>query len=152
MKKYAILYFLFCSLLASSCKEKPADREHAVIAEGVHHLKPGSKYSWLVILPGLGCKGCIQEAEAFMRDYLDRKDILFVLTKVQSIKILQQKIGKTLTDRGNVLIDKEGYFDIPTNNTIYPCIVQVKDGQAMKHQFQSPANGQAFEWLKMQVD
>ncbi|MCO5238135.1 MAG: hypothetical protein M9933_17900, partial [Chitinophagaceae bacterium] len=75
-----------------------------------------------------------------------------VLTKVQSLKILQQKIKNSIWGRKNVYIDKDGYFDIPTNNSIYPIIVQIKGGKAVAHQFQSPSNGQAFEWLKAQVE
>ncbi|GAA0544564.1 hypothetical protein GCM10009415_28400 [Chitinophaga japonensis] len=87
-----------------------------------------------------------------MRDYIEKPHILFVLTKVQSLKILEQKIGKKLHDRKNVYIDKQGFFDIPTNNTIYPCIVQLESGKAIAHQFQSPDNGQAFQLLKTQIE
>lgn len=153
MKRYVTLICLItASVFIGSCAKTDADKENEIIQSGINDIKLDPQYNWMVVLPGLGCKGCIQEAEAFMRDYLDRQNILFVLTKVQSLKILQQKIKNSIWGRKNVYIDKDGYFDIPTNNSIYPIIVQIKGGKAVAHQFQSPSNGQAFEWLKAQVE
>ncbi|ACU59944.1 hypothetical protein Cpin_2456 [Chitinophaga pinensis DSM 2588] len=152
MKSRIILCCLILSMFTLSCEQTEGNKEDTVIEEGIKEIKLKPEYNWLVILPGLGCRGCIQEAEAFMRDYIDKPHILFVLTKVQSLKMLEQKIGKELHSRGNVYIDKQGFFDIPTNNTIYPCIVQLEKGKAVQHQFQSPANGQAFQLLKTQIE
>lgn len=152
MKRSIILCCLVLAVFTTSCKQTEANKEDTVIGDGIKEIKLKPEYNWLVIMPGLGCRGCIQEGEAFMRDYIDKPNILFVLTKVQSMKILEQKIGKDLHNRQNVYIDKQGFFDIPTNNTIYPCIVQLDKGKAVQHQFQSPANGKAFQLLKTQVE
>ncbi|MBW8683886.1 hypothetical protein [Chitinophaga rhizophila] len=152
MRLRIILCCLMLSMITLSCEQTDANKEGTIIEDGIKELKLKPQYDWLVIMPGLGCRGCIQEAEAFMRDYLDKPEILFVLTKVQSLKILEQKIGKELHSRQNVYIDKQGYFDIPTNNTIYPCIVQLDKGKVVEHQFQSPENGQAFQLLKTQIE
>ena len=129
-----------------------SDAEIESITTGLKKANLNITKSWMVILPGLGCNGCIQEGEAFMSDYVDSTNIFFVLTKVQSLKILQLKIGKNINNRSNIFVDNDGIFNIPTKNSIYPCIVQMKDGKIVKHQFQCPANSQAFEWLKTQVD
>ena len=147
-----ILCCLILFIIAPSCKQTEAEKEDIVIEDGIKEIKLKPEYNWLVVMPGLGCRGCIQEAEVFMRDYIEDPHVLFVLTKVQSLKILEQKIGKKLHNRQNVYIDKQGYFDIPTNNTIYPCIVQLDKGKAVQHQFQSPANGKAFQLLKTQIE
>ncbi|MBW7941605.1 MAG: hypothetical protein H3C64_04220 [Candidatus Kuenenia stuttgartiensis] len=126
--------------------------ESTTILTGIERAKIADINEWVVILPGLGCPGCIQEGEAFMQQFIDSTKVFFVLTKIESLKILQQKIGKSLKDRKNVYIDKQGIFDIPTDNSIYPCIIQLKDGKIIKHQFQSPENSQAFEWLKIQLE
>ena len=152
MKRNIILCCLMLAVFTISCKQTEVNKEDTVIEDGIKEIKLKPGYNWLVIMPGLGCRGCIQEAEAFMRDYIDKPNILFVLTKVQSMKILEQKIGKDLHNRQNVYIDKQGFFDIPTNNTIYPCIVQLDKGKALQHQFQSPANGKAFQLLKTQIE
>lgn len=153
MKRFCailIIAMIFCG----SCKIKRTDSDAEVdsIETGLKKAIPGKAKNWVVILPGLGCNGCIQEGEAFMRDYVDSANIFFILTKVQSLKILQLKIGKTINNRANVYIDQDGFFNIPTKNVVYPCIAQLKDGNIVAHQFQSPANSQAFEWLRTQLE
>lgn len=105
-------------------------------------------FQWIVILPGLGCHGCIQEAEAFMREYIGNTEILFVLTKISSLKILQQKTGIKIEKQTNIYIDREDNFSLPSNNSIYPCIIHLKDGKIVEYEFQSPGNGAAFRKLE----
>jgi hypothetical protein len=96
------------------------------------------------VLPGLGCKGCIQEAEEFMRNNVSAKQVLFVLTKVESLKLLQHKIGINIKEHNNIYIDKSDYFDLPTDNTIYPLIIELENNKMINYEFQSPKNGMAF--------
>ena len=97
-------------------------------------------------MPGLGCNGCIQEAEAFMKTHVTDKRILFVLTNLSSLKILQLKIGIKIDEHDNILVDKNGLFEITTNNRIYPCIIEMKEGKVVSHSFQSPRNEAFFKW------
>lgn len=145
------LLVLFILIFSVSCKQSPANKEKEFIASNVTTLALGEKVDWVVILPNLGCPGCIQEGEAFMRDHLEDPNVFFVITQLQSVKILQQKIGKKITGRANVLIDQDKKFDIPGENKIYPCIVQLDKGKMTGYQFQSPKNGQAFEQLSMKT-
>jgi hypothetical protein len=153
MKRFFAILIIALAFLGS-CKTKRTDSDAEIesIENGLKKAIPGKAKSWVVILPGLGCNGCIQEGEAFMRDYVDSTDITFILTKVQSVKILQLKIGKTINNRTNVFIDHDGIFNIQTKNVVYPCIAQLKDGNIVAHQFQSPGNSQAFEWLRTQFE
>jgi hypothetical protein len=96
----------------------------------------------------LGCHGCIQEAEVFMKDNVEKPDILFVLTNISSLKILQQKIGVQIKDYPNVYVDWENAFSIPTDNSIYPCIIRIENRKITAHEFQCPKNGQAFRKLE----
>lgn len=144
----SLLLFSNCGLI----KKSDSDVETEYLSNGLKKGNFSATKKWMVILPGLGCNGCIQEGEAFMRDFVDSTSIFFILTKVQSLKILQQKVGKNITGRANVYVDNDGLFNLPTQNVIYPCIVQLENGKIIKHQFQSPANGQAFEWLKIQME
>lgn len=108
------------------------------LTNAINQVPIDNHYKWVVILPGLGCHGCIQEGEYFLKSHVDNNEILFVLLKTPSLKILQQKVEVNLLDRQNVLIDKELLFNIPTQNNIYPCVVSLKDGKVVKHSFQSP--------------
>lgn len=147
----SVLIFVFCNSCESKI-ETENDRETEFISKSLGKLSVPASIEWLVILPGLGCNGCIQEGEAFMKDYFDTKNVYFILTKIQSLKILEQKIGKKVKNRTNVLIDNSGQFDVPTKNQIYPCIVHLKNAKIIEHQFQCPVNAQAFQWLKMQIN
>ncbi|MBC9798553.1 hypothetical protein [Sinomicrobium weinanense] len=143
-----ILTFVIIAL-STSCKkgEKEIERDHIVKFLDTFSVNDSTK--WVVILPGLGCHGCIQEGEVFMMDNIDNKDIFFALTKIESLKILQQKIGIKLRGRSNVYIDPKESFKIPTNS-IYPCVVYLDGGNVKYHEFQSPGNN-AFEKLRTEI-
>lgn len=137
--------------ISASCKRSPEKIETEQLTEAIDQIKVNKNYQWIVVLPGLGCHGCIQEGEVFMRDHIKNGNILFVLTKISSLKILQQKIGIKLTEHPNVYIDREDDFTIPTDNSIYPCIIKMEKGQMVNHEFQSPKNGGAFAKLNSLV-
>lgn len=141
------LAFMILSITIS-CKEDVEEIETAYFNSAINNLNVANYTKWIVVLPGLGCHGCIQEAEAFMKDNVEKTDILFVLTNISSLKILQQKIGVQVKDYSNVYVDRENVFNIPTDNSIYPCIIKVENSKITTHEFQSPKNGQAFRKLE----
>jgi len=145
---YVLLPAFMIITITGSCKKSVNEIEKKHLMTAIDLAKVSHNIHWIVILPGLGCNGCIQEAEVFMRDHIKNTEILFVLTKISSLKILQQKIGVQIREYPNVYIDMKNEFDIPTDNSIYPCIVQLEDGKMVKHEFQSPQNGDAFRKLK----
>lgn len=144
-----VLFFVFTIFLG--CKNEK-DTEILQIENAIEtsELDTG-KYKWVVVLPGLGCHGCIQEAEAFMKKHIKNNNILFVLTKIESLKILQQKTGIKFKIHTNIYVDRENLFDFQTNNSIYPCIIQLENNSIKNYQFQSPSNSQAFWKLKKQI-
>jgi hypothetical protein len=146
-KKMIVLFGAIFFVLAS-CQEKNNKIEQDFLSEAIFHINDKASFDWVVILPGLGCKGCIEEAEFFMGEYLENKEVLFVLTKIESLKILQRKINKRLKDFSNIYYDKQGKFVVPTNNSIYPCIVEVKNKKIISIEFSTPDNPLAFEKLK----
>lgn len=134
--------------LTGSCGRSTSETERDYLTSAIDELGIPAYTRWIVIMPGLGCHGCIQEAEAFMKENVERQDILFVLTSISSLKILQQKIGVQVKDLPNVYIDREEAFMLPTANNIYPCIVRIESGKIVAHEFQSPSNRGAF--MKLQ--
>lgn len=144
-----VLLLLTCCF---SCKEKtPKEQEAGYLNSVINKIKVSDHYKWVVVLPGLGCHGCIQEGEAFMQKHIGNKEVLFVLTSVESLKILQNKIGIRIQDHNNVYLDKENSIHIPSDNRIYPCIIQVASGKMQRYEFQAPYNGQAFSKLETLV-
>ncbi len=150
MKRKSIyLYvFLVIALCFSCAKKTEKEIETDYISSLAKTLPLNNNIEWLVILPGLGCHGCIQEGEGFMKNNIRNKKILFALTRIESLKILQQKLGIAIKNFSNVYTDKDNRIKIPTNNSIYPCIVKITNGEVKEHEFQAPYNGDAFNKLK----
>ncbi len=149
MKKIGLLV-LINALFLCSCQKGQNEIEREYIATALESINFPNGVKWVVILPGLGCHGCIQEGEAFMREYINNREILFILTKVESLKILEHKIGIKLSDHSNIIIDNDEEINIPSNNSVYPCVIHISERSIKSHEFQSPENN-AFEKLKSQV-
>lgn len=147
---FTVIIILILSL-SVACKKNEKDIEQEHLSSAIDKIDVDNNVNWIVVLPGLGCHGCIQVAEAFMKDNIENKEILFVLTKISSLKILQQKIGVQVKEHPNVYIDREDIFAIPTDNSHYPCIIRLKNKKIDMHMFQSPDNKQAFSNLKAQI-
>lgn len=148
-----LITVLIACLFLQSCTKTDAEIEKEEIQLFVNNNSDKIKgYDYVVVLPGLGCHGCIQEAEVFMQNHINNEHILFVLTKIESLKILQQKIGVKLSEHKNILLDQNQNFNISTSNTIYPCIARVHNEVVESYGFQSPANSEAFSNLKNELD
>lgn len=147
MNKLNLIFYMFLFLFFVSCKEKPEEIERTFLNKAIEQIDIPVNYQWIVIIPGSGCHGCIQEGELFMKRNIEKRNILYILIKTASVKILQQKTGVRINEHTNIYLDTHKQFDIPTNNTIYPCIVEIKDGKVLSHSFQSPDNN-AFRKIK----
>lgn len=148
-----LITLVVLSLFLQSCTKSNAEIEKEEIQLFINNNSDKIKgYDYMVVLPGLGCHGCIQEAEVFMQNYINNQKIVFVLTKIESLKILQQKIGIKLSEHKNILLDQNQNFNISTPNTIYPCIARVDNESVKSYGFQSPANSEAFSNLKNELD
>lgn len=140
----SIIIMLSCLI---ACNKKAEKGEKVFLSNCIEQLDFAGNYEWIVILPGTGCHGCIQDGEFFMKKNVENSKILFVLTKVSSLKILQQKLGFQIKDHSNIYIDRENMFDIPSNNSIYPCVIKLEKGKISTYAFQSPRSN-AFHLLK----
>jgi hypothetical protein len=147
MKKVYIGILVGFAVMISSCHKSSEKVERDFLNSTIAQIDANHKYQWIVILPGLGCHGCIQEAEFFMQQYVTDRRILFVLTKISSLKILQQKTEVRINEHPNILVDRDNQFDIPTDNRIYPLVVYMKNGKMDNYSFQSPGNA-AFHVLE----
>ncbi|CAD0009618.1 hypothetical protein [Flavobacterium chungangense] len=148
-----LFYTILSSLIAFcfSCNKSIQEKEKDQLTDAVDNIGIKKNIDWIVILPGLGCSGCIQEAEDFLKKNANNKRIFFVLTKIESLKILQQKTGVKIGEHSNIIVDRADQFIVPTDNSIYPCIIKFSDGELLSHEFQSPDNSNAFEKLKARV-
>lgn len=147
MNRLNLTFYMFLFLFLVSCKDKSEEVERTFLNKAIEQIDIPMNYQWIVIIPGAGCYGCIQEGELFMKRNIEKQNILYILTKTSSVKILQQKTGVRLNEHPNIYLDTHKLFDIPTNNTIYPCIIEMRDGKIVSHSFQSPGNN-AFRQIK----
>lgn len=139
MKKCILnMLLLLLSFCLVCCKENTEKKEKEFLTQGVEQLKLGEQYDWIIVLPGVGCHGCIQEGEFFMKQHVSNKKILFVLTNISSLKILQQKTGVKIGAYTNIYVDRDNLFKLPTDNAIYPCVIQLENGKLFQYMFQSP--------------
>ena len=137
-----LIIFIFSM---TACQQNTETIEKEYLKSAIKEANFEGNYQWIVVLPGLGCHGCIQGAEVFMKDFITDKRVLFVLTKVTSIKILQQKIDIRINEHSNIFVDRDNLFDIPTDNRIYPFVIHLKDGKVLKHSFQNPQNDALYQ-------
>ena len=72
--------------------------------------------------------------------------LLFVLTNLSSVKILQLKTGITIDEHPNIYVDRDNAFYITTNNRIYPCVIELEDGKIVSHSYQSPRSTAFVNW------
>ena len=138
-------WLLLCAFIVVSCGNSAKEKEWKVVEQALTDLNIGSNYEWVVIIPGTGCHGCIIGGEMFMKEHIQDERILFVLVNPSSLKILQQKLELDLSDYSNVVIDKEERYHLPIDNSIYPCVIELKDGELQGYSFQSPSTSALHE-------
>lgn len=142
-KLILILIISVISCFVSACHEDNKEEKDFLISAISNQRLDLTPYKYIVIVPGIGCHGCIQESEYFLKQNINNQDILFIISNPQSLKILQNKIKVKLNDYENVIIDRKSTYQVPTNNSIYPCVLYLDNH---KHSiksidFQSPKNG-----------
>ena len=124
---FILVYLIFCG----NKEEQYADRVISLLYEKGIETKG---FTHIVIIPGAGCGGCISEAEHFFYEYKEER-ILFIFTKVHSVKELRLRLGSHL-DRKNVLIDKEQlYISAKEEINIYPIIIDIRDAANLEWRF-----------------
>lgn len=134
--KYFHIIIALCTIIAGACSSKFGDEK--TYLTNVISSSEVTDYKYVLIIPGVGCNGCIQESEFFLKQNIDNQKILFILTNPSSIKTLQHKIGVKISDKKNIIIDRDGKFKVPTKNSIYPCVIYLDDGAIIDIEFQTP--------------
>ncbi|MDR0742784.1 MAG: hypothetical protein LBF05_00280 [Tannerella sp.] len=74
MKGVTISILIGCITVFASCRKSPEKIERDFLSSAIERIDTGHGCQWIVVLPGLGCHGCIQEAEVFMQQHItDRR-------------------------------------------------------------------------------
>lgn len=145
MKQYCIsIIALLCFI---GCTSNDSGKEYTFLTQSLEnsdiHLE---NYKYIVILPGSGCHGCIQEGEFFLKQNVSNKSILFILSNPTSLKILQNKLQINIKNQHNIIIDKSSRFNVPTKNSIYPCVIFLDSRNKIRNIiFQKPQSRAFYE-------
>lgn len=131
-----LIHYIVLSIFLCACSSKFSEEE-TFLANKVATLDLEG-YNYVLIIPGAGCNGCIQESEFFLKQNVDNEDLLFILTEPSSLKILRHKTGIKISDKKNIIVDKEGKFKVPTKNAIYPCVIYIDNNEINDIDFQTP--------------
>lgn len=117
-------FLLFIAAISISCS-----RYHEydkVFDSAIIELKPDfgkEGLNAIVIIPGIGCSGCISYVESFLKDNYDNKvGVKFILTRIESKKMLIQNTGIDLKNE-NVIVDDLNVFSKGVYNSIYPTFI-----------------------------
>lgn len=107
----------------------------------------------VVVIPNQGCTGCISEAESYvMANHQKAPNISYVFTRIQSHKLLKRKLGDSILNRTNVILDEKNYITYPDEEKeIYPMIIYLKKGSIKKVEYQSPTSPGFANLLKSQT-
>lgn len=65
--------FLLLLVIFFSCTDKSKEMEKDFLTKGLERIEIAKKYEWIVILPGSGCQGCIQEGEYFLKENIENE-------------------------------------------------------------------------------
>ncbi|SIS48996.1 hypothetical protein [Belliella pelovolcani] len=130
--------FIICASICFlfSCESK--DEGKVYYEQQLTKLDGISSYKYVIILPGLGCQGCISGVEEYIKNNIERNDIFFILTAIESLKMLQNKIGVDLRNRDNVLIDLDNEFLLTSNKSIYPIVLRLEGSHIKALDYISP--------------
>lgn len=134
-KIHILLFILLFSI--SSCTTKEKDYTEKVLRTFIKNNVNIKPYTHIVIIPNIGCGGCISEAEHFFQENKE-ENILFVFTKIRSLKELRLRHGKDL-ERNNVLLDeKQQYASDKEEINIYPIIIDIRNKSKYEWHFLEP--------------
>ncbi|MES2418275.1 MAG: hypothetical protein V4541_08805 [Bacteroidota bacterium] len=122
------LVFLSLFIITTGCKQRthsPHEKRQEHFKSTLELVKPGFKWDGIkavVVVPGVGCEGCISSVENFLvAEYQKDNSIKFVLTSIASTKLLKTKLHLDL-DNPNIILDHENQFSNQIFDSIYPTI------------------------------
>ncbi|MFQ3214444.1 MAG: hypothetical protein ACI9C9_001983 [Marivirga sp.] len=147
MNRFVVIIFFLFSI---SCSSRVSSYQKIVNSLASSEIFNLENYSNVLILPGLGCDGCISDVENFIierHNYLS--STLIILTRIESVKLLRLRLGKELLNKKYVIIDENSLFDTPELQTIYPVrLILNEDGHVLEVIEKTPETHDFFSALK----
>jgi hypothetical protein len=88
--------------------------------------------SEIIIIPSVGCSGCITEAENKLKNHIlsGKVDKLFILTEIRSMKITKAKLTYQVLNSQNIILDNNSILgNSSVFSSIYPTTITLEKGK-----------------------
>lgn len=126
MKFLIIASLLVTSLIA--CKQKPpVENKNGVLQKSefntflASHHTSAENYAKIIVIPGVGCTGCISEAQLeYHKNYKDTKT-LYIFTAIGDLKLFKNTLPQDAQNFKNAVIDEQGTLLALGFKSVYPC-------------------------------
>lgn len=150
---WLIFLLAFC---INACQEK--DKTTAMVIK--HYQQKNISFDkdleYCVILPEVGCEGCIASGVRFFQSnkkhFLNtQKKNMIVFTAINSKKMLFRTIGVSSLENYYCYLDLKNDYLVNDNNSIYPLVLQLKNGSIVKAEYQSPYSKDIMGNLEMEL-
>jgi len=144
-----IISTILLVLCISSCTNKDKVYTDIIATIEPKSGKAITAYENVIILPELGCEGCISDVENFlMNDAQHLKETFFILTRIRSLKLLKLRLGEKVLNQPHVVIDEQNLFEASEIHTIYPARLLIDEsGQVEEVILKEPSNVSFFDDL-----
>tara|TARA_R110002012_G_scaffold321239_1_gene548305 strand:+ start:23178 stop:23627 length:450 start_codon:yes stop_codon:yes gene_type:complete len=120
LKKTRVYLLIFYCLISACSNEKAEYSEIIKTVTKSNHTSTTS-YSDIIILPELGCEGCISDVENFLiSNSQSLENTFFILTRIRSKKLLRLRVGEDVLNQEHVYLDTENLFESSEIHSIYP--------------------------------
>ena len=150
-KKYSILVCLI--ILTLSCNQQNEEVKSLINEFHRNKIVFNESTKYVVILPEVGCGGCISEGVGFIKKNLkkidcDNKEVEIIFTSIMSKKLMLRELDILSLEEHCFEIDEINKYRIDNSKSIYPLILYLKKGKIVRMEFQSPDNPNAFNKLE----
>lgn len=108
--------------------------------------------NYFVIIPDIGCSGCILEATSFLMENIDQEGLYFIWTKVGSKKELKFRLGEYYERSDKVILDFENTFLKTEFDDNYPLILYFDDEKLVEKSNVKPGDLSAFRRLSIEFE
>lgn len=142
MKKICIsLYLILVTTSNFSCKSIVEENIETKYGLDKFKLPISSDKNKIYVIPNSGCSTCITNAENFAQKNIDKNDLIFVFTRITSLKLFKNRFEPNFYNKLNVILDTSNLFIFPNpNEEIYPMIFFSENGKINKVKVLSPKN------------
>lgn len=141
MKSFILFIFFAANLI--SCKQKDSGNSEIVYnSNGIlykadfntfvkSHDLSAEDYQKIIVIPGVGCTGCISEAQSnYNKNYKDTHT-LYIFTAIVDLKIFKNTLPEDAENYKNSIIDDSGALLDLGYKSIYPCELSLSDADTV---------------------